>query len=230
MEDDTILFPTLSHIREHISHHLMKQKLDIGTWARKEHFNFFKDLDEPFYGVCVAIDCTKAYRYAKQKGISFNLYLFYQALKATLKVEPLRYRIEGDGVVIYDTLNAGPTIARPNGTFGYGYMEYYASLEEFIAEANKIVEEVAGRTDLKPSAMENMIRFSTLPWIDFTSISHATSFSYRHSCPSISFGKMAEKDGKRSMPMSIHVHHALVDGIHVGQYIDHFQELLNENV
>ena len=29
------------------------------------------------------------------------------------------------------------------------------------------------------------------------------------------------------MPVSIHVHHALVDGLHVGQYIDCFQELLN---
>ncbi|MEL7004699.1 MAG: hypothetical protein AAFN93_18470 [Bacteroidota bacterium] len=30
------------------------------------------------------------------------------------------------------------------------------------------------------------------------------------------------------MPVSIHVHHGLVDGIHVGQYCDLFQKLLNE--
>jgi chloramphenicol O-acetyltransferase type A len=39
---------------------------------------------------------------------------------------------------------------------------------------------------------------------------------------------MTEKDGKRSMPVSVHVHHALVDGLHVGQYIDRFQELMNK--
>jgi chloramphenicol O-acetyltransferase type A len=38
---------------------------------------------------------------------------------------------------------------------------------------------------------------------------------------------MTEKDGKRSMPVSIHAHHGLVDGLHVGQYIDCFQELMN---
>ncbi|MDB5151098.1 MAG: chloramphenicol acetyltransferase, partial [Mucilaginibacter sp.] len=35
---------------------------------------------------------------------------------------------------------------------------------------------------------------------------------------------------KRTMPVSIHVNHALIDGIHVGQYIDCYQELLNKGV
>ena len=39
---------------------------------------------------------------------------------------------------------------------------------------------------------------------------------------------MTETSGKRSMPVSVHVHHALVDGVHVGQYIEEFQKLMNE--
>jgi chloramphenicol O-acetyltransferase type A len=30
------------------------------------------------------------------------------------------------------------------------------------------------------------------------------------------------------MSVSIHVHHALVDGYHVGLYVDRFQALMNE--
>jgi chloramphenicol O-acetyltransferase type A len=39
--------------------------------------------------------------------------------------------------------------------------------------------------------------------------------------------KIAE-NGKRTMPMSIHVHHGLVDGLHLGQFVDYFQEIMNQ--
>jgi len=39
----------------------MKTKLDISSWNRKDHFAFFKQFEEPFFGVTVPIDCTTAY-------------------------------------------------------------------------------------------------------------------------------------------------------------------------
>jgi chloramphenicol O-acetyltransferase type A len=75
----------------------------------------------------------------------------------------------------------------------------------------------------------NVIHFSTVPWVNFTSLSHARSFTFPDSCPKISFGKMMIGiDGKRTMSMSIHAHHGLMDGYHVGQFVDCFQELMNE--
>jgi chloramphenicol O-acetyltransferase type A len=208
----------------------MKQQLDIQTWDRKEYFEFFSKFEEPFYGVCVNVDCTIAYRIAKEKGISFFLYTLYRSLEAAQIIEPFKYRIDQDEVFIYDKINAGTTIARPNGTFGYGYIEYHSVLDVFMATANKEVERVQGRTDLQRSPNPDLVRYSSLPWVDFTSISHARMFSVKDSCPRISFGKITVNNGKRTMPLSIHVHHALVDGLHVGQYIDCFQELLNKEI
>jgi len=208
----------------------MRQKLDIETWARKEHFNFFKTFDEPFYGVCVSVDCTAAYKFAKQNKCSFYLYTLYNALAAAQLIEPFRLRIEDDEVFIYDRIHAASTVARGNGTFGFGYIDYYPLFEEFLVNANREVERVQNSTLLDKATRWDLIRFSSLPWIDFTSLSHARMFSFEDSAPSISFGKMTEKDGKRPMPMSVHVHHALVDGVHIGQYIDCFQELMNKGI
>ncbi|MBC7912492.1 MAG: chloramphenicol acetyltransferase, partial [Pyrinomonadaceae bacterium] len=47
------------------------------------------------------------------------------------------------------------------------------------------------------------------------------------SCPKISFGMMTDEHGKLSMPVSIHVHHALMDGYHVAEFVNLFQELMN---
>jgi chloramphenicol O-acetyltransferase type A len=207
----------------------MKQKLDIESWARKEHFNLFNTFEEPFYGVCVNIDCTAAYKFAKEKNVSFFLYYLYQALAAAQVNEPFKYRIEGDEVFIYDRIDAGSTIGRNNGTFGFMQLRYYSTFDEFIIPAGKEVERMKSTTDLQRSPALNVIRFSALPWIDFTSISHARSFYFKDSAPKISFGKMTEANGKKSMPVSIHVHHALVDGVDVGRFIDCYQALMNRS-
>lgn len=205
----------------------MKHKVDIEKWVRKPHFQFFGTFEEPYYGVCVNIDCTAAYQFAKQRGISFFLYCLYQSLSSAQRIEPFKHRIEGDEVFLYERIDAGSTIGRSNGTFGYGHIIYNDDLEEFLKGANCEVERVSNASDLtRPTAL-NIIRYSAVPWINFTSISHARMFSVPDSCPRISFGKMTETSGRRSMPVSIYVHHALVDGLHVGQYIDCFQALMN---
>ena len=205
----------------------MKRKLDIDTWVRKAHFEFFSGFDEPFYGVCVRVDCTAAYDFAKRNGVSFFLYCLHRSLAAAQRVEAFKCRIEEGEVFVYDTIDAGSTISRSNGTFGYGHILYRQNLAEFLEDAARVVEEVRNSDDLTPTLASNIIRYSALPWIDFTALSHARLYSRPNSGPNISFGKMTEDGGKRSMPVSIHVHHALVDGLHIGQYVDCFQELLN---
>jgi chloramphenicol O-acetyltransferase type A len=205
----------------------MKDKLDLQNWTRKPHFDFFSKFQDPFYGVCVNIQCGAAYRFAKANGVSFFLYSIYQSLRATLKIEPFRQRIENGEVFIYDRIHAASTIARPNGTFGYGYFSYRESLDEFVEAANIEAERVQNGNNLEPGTTNDVIRYSSLPWVNFTSLSHAWRSSAPDSCPRISFGKMTDQGPDKSMPASIHVNHALVDGLHVGAYIDVFQELMN---
>ena len=36
-----------------------------------------------------------------------------------------------------------------------------------------------------------------------------------------------DENGKKTMPISVHVHHGLVDGYHVGLFLDALQQLMN---
>lgn len=206
----------------------MKQLLNLATWERKDQYQFFKQFDEPFFGVCVLVDVTQAYQYAKEQNVSFFLYYLYQSLVAANEVESFRYRIQGEEVWIFDEIHASPTINRPNGTFGFAYFDYQKDFQTFLTEAQEEINRIQNTTGLVPALSgENVIHYSSVPWINFTGISHARAYSFPDSCPKISFGKMTEDRGRRWMPMSVHVHHALMDGFHVSQYIDRFQELLN---
>ena len=115
----------------------MKQQIDIETWARRDHFKFFNTFDEPFFGLIVNVDCTVAYTKAKEQGASFFLYYLHKALAAANAVEAFRYRIDGDNVYLYDVVHASPTINRPNGTFGFSYVDYHPDFSTFITEAQK---------------------------------------------------------------------------------------------
>lgn len=207
----------------------MKTLIDIEQWNRKEHFLFFSQFEEPFFGVTVNIDCTQAYKIAKQKGNLFFLYYLFRALKTANEIENFRYRIIDKQVCLFDSVKASPTVNRPNGTFGFAYMDYCQNENDFYTGALKEIDRVQQSNDLMPAVSgENVIHFSAIPWIDFTALSHARSFSFPDSSPKISFGKVTEHNERKIIPVSIHAHHGLMDGYHVGLFVEKFQKLMNE--
>ena len=71
-----------------------------------------------------------------------------------------------------------------------------------------------------------VIHFTTLPWIAFSSFSHARNWGREDSVPKVSFGRI-EADGARLwLPFSVEVHHALMDGLHLGRYIQGMETVL----
>lgn len=206
----------------------MKQKLNINTWNRKEHFLFFSQMEEPFFGVTIAVDCTKAYKKAKELGISFFSYYLHKTLVAVNSIEPFRYRIAENEVYIFDRIDASATILREDKTFGFSLIEFDENVLEFAEITKREIARIQTTTGLLTREYpENLIHFSALPWINFTSFSHARSFTWPDSCPKISFGKMMDENGKKTMSMSLHVHHALMDGYHVGEFISLLEKLMN---
>jgi chloramphenicol O-acetyltransferase type A len=154
------------------------------------------------------------------------LTLVHRALVAAHQVENFMTRIVDGSVWRYATIHAGSAIGRPNGTIGFAQYPYQPELLPFVREASAEVDRVKGRNDLERYAGQDLIRFSVQPWFDFTSISHARNFSGQDSAPQITFGKITEVGGRFTMPVSIHVHHALVDGLHVAQFVTQFERYL----
>lgn len=209
----------------------MKTLIDLDNWPRKEHFHFFRQFEEPFFGATVQIDCTNAYAKSKALGASFFIYYLHKTLVAINTNEPFRYRISEDKIYICDRIDGSATIGRDDGTFGFSLIQYDPNFDLFKENALTEIERIQSTTGIFTRTFENdnVIHFSAIPWINFTSLSHARSYTFPDSCPKISFGKMTiSENGKRTMPMSIHVHHGLMDGLHLGQFVDYFQEIMNQ--
>lgn len=207
----------------------MKTKLDLSTWNRREHFEFFSQMEEPFYGLTVTVDSTDAYKTAKELKIPFFTFYLHKTLKAINAVENFKYRVIDNEVYIWDRIDVSSTIMREDKTFGFSLIEFDSDLNQFHQNVLQETERIQNTKGLLTREFpdSNLIHFSAIPWIDFTSMSHARGFSYPDSCPKISFGKLTETNNKKTMPMSIHVHHGLVDGYHVGLFIDEFEKQMN---
>jgi chloramphenicol O-acetyltransferase type A len=199
-----------------------RQPIPLDTWERRAAFDFFKDFTEPYHGVCLRMDCTTTYRYAKQHQLSIFLSLLHRSLVAAHQVENFRTRIVDGAVWRYGTIHAGSAVGRANGTIGMGHYRFRPRIDEFVHEGSIELERVRRRDDIERYSVANLIRYSILPWFDFTSISHARNLSSQDSAPRITFGKITDSNGRCTMPVSIHVHHALADGLHVAQFVDKF--------
>ena len=201
-------------------------QINLETWERGPLYNLFSNFSESFHGVCVRVDCTEALHYAKDSRISVFLTLLHRSLTAAHQVENFRTRIVEGGVWKYATIHGGSAVGRPNGTIGFGHYLYQPQLVAFVREASLELERVKNRNDLERYSGQDVIRFSVLPWFDFTSISHARDLATQDSAPKITFGKITEAGGRCTMPVSIHVHHALADGMHVAQFVEQFERYL----
>jgi chloramphenicol O-acetyltransferase type A len=166
---------------------------------------------------------------AKELKVSFFTYYLHKTLIAVNKIKNFRYRILNDQVFVFDQIDASATVMREDNTFGFSLIKFDSDLVVFAQNTANEIARVQNTTGLFTRDFEeNLIHFSTIPWVNFSSLSHARIYTFPDSCPKITFGKMIEESGKKTMSMSIHVHHALVDGYHVGQFVEVFEKLMNE--
>jgi chloramphenicol O-acetyltransferase type A len=198
----------------------MPKYLDLETWQRRDLFEFFRDYRNPYFNICTQLDITRLMGVLRDRpGVSVSLAYHYFALRIANEIEPFHYRLEGDDrVIIHEIINGGTTVLLPNETFTYAYFDYHEDFHQFITEAGEAIEKVRSEGSLKPTMRYDLIYFTTLPWVSFTSFAHARTPGRGESIPRIAFGKFLRNGDHIHLPISVEVHHALMDGLHVGRF------------
>lgn len=204
--------------------------LDLEGWTRREHFELFRHYRDPFFNITAEVDVSRALAHCRRPvGPSFFLSTLYLSLRTANEVEPFRYRLRDDAVVVHEVVHGGSTVLRPDDTFAFAYVEYAPSFEEFAARAETALAASRNAGPLDPrDDRDDLIHHSMVPWIAFTGIKHARRPVAGDSVPKIVFGRHHGTPGAERMPVSVEVHHALMDGIHVAAYLDGFQQHLDD--
>ncbi|MEO9944106.1 CatA-like O-acetyltransferase [Paraglaciecola sp.] len=201
------------------------KQIDIDTWHRKQHFEFYSTFSQPFFNICATVDVSQTLVFCKDNDLSFFICSLFILGYTANQIEPLRLRVNNNKVELHDELDISCTVLNNNQSFGFcdfgkcqEFKTFYHNAEQQISHLKKHNSPL-----MTADSKANSIFCSVLPWLHFTSFSHAQKQSEHDSIPRIVMGKFKKKHKEVIMPVSVEVHHALVDGLHVGQYFEKLQ-------
>lgn len=203
--------------------------IDMNTYKRKNHFNYFKSLAYPYVGVTVDVDITEFFYVIQKKNYPFFLSFLWCVNQACNEIPQFKQRIVGDGIIEYDYCHTSHTVSKEDETYAYCTLDARMSLDEFIEKSLPIHNQAKEDGNIEESAEEalSLIFISTLPWISYSSLIQPVPIP-ADSNPRVTWGKYKEENEKILLPVSTLCHHALVDGKHLANFYQTLEKKLSE--
>lgn len=207
----------------------MFREIEIEKWNRKTTFEFFRNFENPFFNLTAPLDATNLYHFCKKNKLSFALASLFYSIQTANEIPEFRLRLLDNKLVQFDKIHATQTILNDDETFSFCYFEFIDDIFEFNELGKKAVEKYKKlKTFDVESDRLDLVYYSVIPWIAFTSFKNATRLDFSQTVPRIVFGKLFEENGKMKLPHSVEVHHSMMDGIHVGKYFNRLQQKLDD--
>ena len=196
----------------------MPDYLDLSGWPRRDAFDHFRGFDKPYFNVCTRLDVAGLKQFVADSGHgSLALAYHYIALQLANRLEAFRLRLEGERVLVHAQVHASTTVLRDDGGFGFAYLNQHTDFATFAAHgAAAIAAARVAQAPFEPRQDDSaLIHCTTLPWVHFSSFSHARNWGRADSIPKLAFGRI-DGDGARAwMPLSVEVHHLSL--IHISE-------------
>ena len=211
----------------------MKNKLALDTWPRKQHFGFYNQFEQPYFTVTVNLQMQRIYEMSKREGVPFSLSCLYVLQLALASYAPMRYRIEEGVPYEYEQVDISSVFLRQDDTFRFVRLTPEQDFSRFISvnvhnKEEQLEGKLISQQFLSESQVPNCVHVSILPWLSFTSFAHARLSKDDFGIPKLVFGKYNKADG--TMPLCIEVHHALMDGLHVAEFLQILQEKIDQAI
>lgn len=198
------------------------KKIEFANAHRKKHFEFFHAMNHPHFNVTVPVDISKYAPFIASNKLSFSYPFIYFLSRTANEIKEFRWRIRGDEVIEHEIVHPSFTVStQATDVFSFCTVPFKYEAQAFIRDARAVSEAMQADPNLEDEAgRDDYLFLSALPWLRFTSMQHAMQEHPGDSVPRISWGKYYSTEGKTLIPVSVQVHHALVDGRHVGAYFE----------
>ena len=198
-----------------------------GNWERREQFEFFSRISDPFYSVCFRLDVTRLYEYCHERGLSFYYALVWLSTKAINETEAFSYALRGGELVRLPGRKPSFTDLKKGAeSFHIVTMPAGDTLEGFCAAARAKSEAQTDFIDLSQEG-DGLIFFSCLPWLDVTALTNERDFDADDAVPRLAWGKYVRREGRLELGYSVEVNHRFIDGLHIGLFGQRLQALID---
>jgi chloramphenicol O-acetyltransferase type A len=205
------------------------RRINKQSWLRREHFEFFSTFNHPHFNMCANVDLTMLLPLVKDHAYSFTSALVYLISRAANAIPEFRFRIRGDEIVEHETVSPSITIMLDNGLFYFCTIEYCPDFSEFASRtAHQVAAVKQDPTLTDPSGRDDLLFMTAIPWVSFTSFTHPMQQHPADSFPRFAWGKYFAEGSGVKMPLSVQGHHAVMDGLHMGQFYEQLDRYLQQ--
>ena len=210
--------------------------VDPSSGPRANAYAFYREATKPRWGLTTRIDVGPLLRALPNwreavPGLTAFVAYHHAILRAAVTVPALCQRLlpEG-GAVQWPELDATPTVLRADDSFAVARLVWAERLQDFAPpalEAVRAAQQVGAPWGIR-TEQSGELHMTTLPLVHFTHFTHARPAVFDDATPSLACGGFGIEGERVWMPLNIEVHHALVDGVHVGRFVQALEALVGE--
>jgi chloramphenicol O-acetyltransferase type A len=194
--------------------------VDMNSYDRKELFEHFCTFEIPVATRTIQIDVTKLKDYIDKNNYKFSLFMGFIIARANNRVQEFKYRIQDGKLVEYDKIIPAFTVLSADKKLYFSRGVYTDDFKNDYKE-NLEINRIAGLGQDKNvgSSNQGLVFITVNPWNSFTSLQFPYSSRFA-SVPVFSIGKMYTDNDRIKAPFAFQTHHGLIDGYHVGLFLD----------
>ncbi len=203
--------------------------IDLDTWPRREHFQYYRTAIPCGYSATVRMDVTEAVDFARAHGLHFYPCFVYAAAKTVNEQDEMRMMLTPEGAPgIWDvSLPCFTVFHSDDHTFSDLWTEYDPDFRTFYQGFQQVTDQYGDRHGVKgrPGQPANFFCISCVPWLDYTgyaNYSTGTPVLF----PIITFGKYTLSEGRYTLPVTLSIAHASADGWHTSRFFQGLEENL----
>lgn len=205
---------------------------DRTTWPRSDHFDYYtKGFVKSVNSITVRLDVTHFLQATKTKDLRF--FPAFAALVGQIiaRTPEMCTNVDADGNPgYYSYLCPNFTIFHEDDkTFSDVWSEYDDDFDTFYHNILTDAETYKDKKGIKVKENQPMNFFciSCVPWLDYEAYSSVNYGGMPNLFPLITFGKYTEENGKFTLPMTLTISHACMDGYHLSKFFNDLQRELD---
>ncbi|WP_234122527.1 CatA-like O-acetyltransferase [Clostridium hydrogenum] len=206
--------------------------IDMNTWARAETYRYFTEtVSTVIYSVNVTMDITILRNALKIKKLKFFPAYLYLITRAMERHQEFLMAIK-DNILGYWNYRTPfyPRFHEEDKTITFLWTEYNGDFKIFYKNYTSDINQYGKSHGImlpKGAPPSNNYIISCVPWFSFNSLSMQLQNAQNYYAPIFESSRFTKTNGIITMPLSITVNHAAIDGYHIKLFLDDLQWLMN---
>ena len=191
--------------------------LDLKQYYRQGVYRHFTEDCKCSTSINSRLDVTELYEYSKNTSTKFYINFLYLLSKVMNSRDDYKmvYMWQTNEIRIYDKINPIQYVFHQDTeTCSPVYSEYFDEYDRFYKNAAADIETAKKTREygLDYDGHPNWFDASYISWLSYDSLHVELPDGYLHFMPIINWGKFRDENGRKMMPLTVRLNHAVADG------------------